>query len=111
MLRILRQGINSSISPVLIITNLEVILREFLGLIDLFEVQIFCIHELSKVVIIGKYKNFILRALHIILLKCENFNNDQKLKIVSMISSFNQNYLSKKSLFNAISSNYQNSAD
>ena len=62
-LRVSIQGISSSVSFSLTIVELEVITREFLGPADLFEAQTLCVYKLSEIVIIGKHKDFILRAL------------------------------------------------
>ena len=62
-LRVLRQDISSSVSFALTIIDLEVVTKEFLGLADLFRAQTFYIHELSKVLMVGKYKDFMSRAL------------------------------------------------
>ena len=62
LLRVSKQGIGSSVSLVLMIIDLEVVIREFLSPADLSEAQIFYVHELLKVVMVGKHKNFILRA-------------------------------------------------
>ena len=62
-LRVLRQGISSSVSFTLTIIDLEVVTREFLSLADLFGTQILCVHESSEVVMVGKHEDFMLRAL------------------------------------------------
>lgn len=41
---------------------MEIIIKEFLDLIDLFKAQTFCIHKLSKDIMVNKNKNFILIA-------------------------------------------------
>ena len=45
------------------IIDLEVVTREFLSLADLSGNQTLCVHELWEVVIVGKHKDFMLRAL------------------------------------------------
>ena len=62
-LGISRQGISSSVSFALTIIDLEVVTRECLGPADLSGAQTLCIHESSEVVIVGKHKDFMLRAL------------------------------------------------
>ena len=62
-LRVSRQGISSSVSFALTIIDSEVITREFLGPADLPGAQILCIHELSKVVMVGKHEDSMSRAL------------------------------------------------
>ena len=39
------------------------IIKEFLGLVDLFRTQTLYVHELAEIVIVDKYKNLILRPL------------------------------------------------
>ena len=62
-LRVSRQGISSSVSFALTIINLEVVIKEFLGPADLPGAQTLRIHESSKVVMVGKHENFMLKAL------------------------------------------------
>ena len=62
-LRVSKQGISSSVSFALTIIDLEIITKEFLGPADLFRAQTLHIHELSEVVIVGKYEDFMSKAL------------------------------------------------
>ncbi len=61
-LGVLKQGISSSISFALLIIDLEVILWQFLSLVDLSIVQVLYIYEALEVVVVCKYENFILPA-------------------------------------------------
>ena len=61
-LRVSKQGIGSSVSLTLIIIDVEVVMGEFLSPADLFGAETSRIHELSKVVIVDKHEDFILRA-------------------------------------------------
>ena len=61
-LKVSRQDISSSISFDLMIVNLKAVTGEFLGLADLFEAQTLCIHESAEVIMVNKYKDFMLRA-------------------------------------------------
>ena len=61
LLRVLRQGISSSVSLALTIVNLEVVAREFLGPADLSAVQTLCLHESAEVVVVGEYEYLMLR--------------------------------------------------
>ena len=61
LLRVLKQGIGSSISLALTTVDLEVVTKEFLGLTDLSGAQTLYVHKLVKVVVVGKHKHFILR--------------------------------------------------
>ena len=63
LLRVLRQGIGSSVSLALTIIDLEMITREFLSQADLPGAQTFCVHESSEIVMVGKHKDFMSRAL------------------------------------------------
>lgn len=49
------EGVGDGVSFALLIINMEIILREFLGLADLARTQTFYIYELMEIVIIGKY--------------------------------------------------------
>lgn len=60
LLKILGRGICSSIYFILLIINIKIILKEFLGSVNLFGAQIFCIYELLEIIIVYKYKKFIL---------------------------------------------------
>lgn len=63
LLRVLRQGIGSSVCFALIVINSEIITKKFLSLTDLSEAQTLYIYKLVEVVKVDKYKNFMLRAL------------------------------------------------
>ena len=60
-LRVLRQGISSSVSLVLTIIDSEVAMREFLGPADLSRAQTLCVYELAEVVVVGKYEHLMLK--------------------------------------------------
>ena len=75
LLKVLRQGVSSSISFALTIVNLEVVIREFLGPADWFGIQTLCIHKPVKVVMVGKHKDSMLGALEIVPPGLESFNN------------------------------------
>ena len=47
---------------ILLIINLKIVLREFLGPINLFKAQNFYVYKMTKVIIIYKDKNLILAA-------------------------------------------------
>lgn len=74
-LRKAKQEISYSISLSLIITDSEVVLREFLSPTDLTKAQTFCIHELTEVVMVNLDKNLILAAFQVVLPCFEDFNN------------------------------------
>ena len=63
LLRVLRQGVSSSIGFALSIIDSKVVTKEFLSPANLSGAQTLCIHEPAKVVVVGKYKNFMLRAI------------------------------------------------
>lgn len=58
-LREAKQSISYSICFFLIIIDLEVISREFLGQADLTSTKTFCIHEFSEDVMVNKDKDFV----------------------------------------------------
>ena len=62
LLRVLRQGISSSINLALSIINLGVVTREFLSLTDLSGAQTLRVQETAKVVMVDEYKYFMLKA-------------------------------------------------
>ena len=67
LLKVLKQGISSSISLAPAIINLKIVLKKFLGAIKLFKTQTLYIYKFLKVVIAGKYKNFMLKAFYQVL--------------------------------------------
>ena len=75
-MRVLKQGISSFICLVLTIIDLKVITREFLSPVNLSETQNFHVYELLEVVIVGKYDDFILKALYVVPLSLESLNNN-----------------------------------
>ena len=75
LLRVWREGITSFISFALMIVDLEVIIREFLGLADLSKVLTLCVHQLAEVFMVGTYKDFMLSAFKVVSLGLKSFNN------------------------------------
>lgn len=69
------------------------ILRKFLSLLNLAEIQILCIYKLVEIIIISEDKNLIFVVFQVIILSLEIINNSQKLLIISLILSFYRNYL------------------
>ena len=63
LLRVLKQGIGSSVSLALMIIDLNVVTREFLSPADLSGALTLRVHESSEVVMVGEHKDFMLRAL------------------------------------------------
>lgn len=59
----------------LVIVDLKIVPREFLGPADLSKAQAFYIHELTKIVMVGQYKDFVLTAFEIVASGLEGFNN------------------------------------
>ena len=76
LLRVSKQGINSSIYISLIIVNLKLVVKEFLGTANMSGAQTLRVHESREVVVVGKYKDFMLRALQVISLNFVTLNND-----------------------------------
>ena len=62
------------------------------GLADLVRAQTFYIYKMIEVVIIGKYKYFVLAIFEIVAPYFEHLSNGQNHNIVSFISSFGWNY-------------------
>ncbi len=58
-LREAKPGVNSNISFSLAIIDLQVILREFLGSLDLFGNQALDIRQLVKIVVVNKNKDLV----------------------------------------------------
>ena len=69
--------------------DLEVIIRKILGLIDLTKAQIFCIYKSTDIIILYKNENLIFLAFQIVPPGFKNFNNRQKLIIMSFVLYFN----------------------
>ena len=62
-LKVSRQGIGSSVSLALTIIDSEVVTREFLSPADLSGAQTLRVHKSSEVIMVGKYEDFMSRAL------------------------------------------------
>ena len=62
-LRVSRQGIGSFVSFALTIIDSDVLTIEFMSPTDLSGAQTLYVHELSEGVMVGKYENFMSRAL------------------------------------------------
>ena len=60
-MRISRQGISSFVNLLLMIVDLKVVPREFLGPADLFGAQTLCLYEPTEVVMVRKYEHLMLR--------------------------------------------------
>lgn len=67
-----------------------------MNLLDLRKAQSFYINKLIKIVIVSKDKHLILSAFKIVASSFKSLNNSQKLIIMSFITSFCKNYLSKE---------------
>ena len=63
LLKVSRQDISSLVSLTLIIINLEVVTREFLGPANLTRAQTFRVYKPAEVVVLGEYEHLILRPL------------------------------------------------
>lgn len=61
-MKIIKHSVDIGICLVLIIIHLEIMVKKFLNLLNLFENIIFYIYKAIKVVIIDKNKNFIFIA-------------------------------------------------
>ena len=72
------------------------LLKELLSLANLTRVQTLCIYELTEVIMISKNKSFVFAAFSIVAPSFENFNNSQKLTIISVLLSFSQKNFSQK---------------
>ncbi len=57
-----RQGISRNISLSLTIIDLEVVLRELLGLVNLIRTQTLCINESAEVIMASKDKDLVFAA-------------------------------------------------
>ena len=75
LLRILTYGIGSYIFLAQVIINLEIVIKKFLSLANLFGAKSLCDHELSEIIIVGKYEDFMLIALKVVFPSFENLNN------------------------------------
>ncbi len=74
------------------IIDLEIVLRELLGLVDLTRAQAFCIHKSTEVIIISKDKDLIFAALQLVAPSLKGFNNSQELLIVGFVPSLSEDY-------------------
>ena len=70
-----RQSICSRICLILAIIDVKIVSRELLGLADLLRVQVFCIHETMKVIVVHKDEKLMLAALQVVAPNLKCFNN------------------------------------
>ena len=61
LLKVLKQGISSFVNLALTIIDLEVVMRDILGLANLFGAQTLGVHKPVEVVMVGEYKHLVLR--------------------------------------------------
>lgn len=92
-LREAKPGVRSKIRLSLVITNLQLILREFLGPLDLFGNQALGIRELAKIVVVNKNKDLVFSAFHILVPSLKGLHNGRKLLMVGLIPNFSQDHL------------------
>lgn len=75
------------------------ILRKFLDLLNFSETQAFCIHKLILVIMMRKTKNLVFVIFQIVVSNLNDFNNNQKLSIISFVSRvYKLSFLEKKIL-------------
>lgn len=70
-------------------------IKEFLSLLDLFGAQTLCINEISKIIIIDKYKKLILTTFKVVMPYLTSFNTCQKFTVMNHVSSLCKNHFSK----------------
>lgn len=58
--------------------------------------QTLYIYKLTKVAVVDQKKNLVFTAFSVVPAGVQGFNDVQKITVVSLISSFSQNYLLKK---------------
>ena len=76
-----RYNISRSISFSLMIIDLKVVLKEFLGPTDLGRAQAFRIHELTKIIIVSNDKDFVSTASQVIVPSFKDFNNSKNFSL------------------------------
>ena len=78
---------------------MKIILREFLGLADLFGAQILYINKLIKVIIFYKNEYFMLATFKKMMPYLKSFDNCWKFSILDLISSLCKNNFSPKKYY------------
>lgn len=78
------------------VINLKVILREFLGLINLTKIQTFQIHKLTEVFMVSKDEVLVFTAFYIVMLSLKSLHNGQEFLIVDFITGLSRDHLSRK---------------
>ena len=96
LLRETRQSVCSSICFSLTIIDLKRIARKLLSLADLAKTQALCIHESSTIIVISENDNLVFATFQIITPCFEDFNDSQKLTVVSFVSSFGRNHFTRE---------------
>lgn len=101
-LRKTKKSICSSISYYLTIINLKIIMRKFLGPLDLLKTQVLHIYKLTEVIIVYEHQYFILTALEAVALSLKELNDGQKLNVMGLVPSFDRNHLSRKIFYQVL---------
>lgn len=90
----------------LIIIDLEIILRELLGLTDLTKAQALHFHKWSEVIIVNKDEKLIFTTFQVVALSVKSFNNNQNLVIMGFIPSFCEDYFLRKKSYWILLTNF-----
>ena len=75
------------------------VLRELLGLADLFGAQAFYIHEMTEVILVRKDKNLMLKIFHVVPPGLESLDDSQKLAVMGLIACLYRNYFPRKECY------------
>ena len=95
-LREVRHSISCCIGFFLTLINSKIVSKELLGLADLTRAQVFCIHELTEVIIVNKDKDLIIVVFQIIAPSLNDENDSQELLIISLILSLSGDHFLRK---------------
>lgn len=81
-----KQNISCSISLFLTMIDLEVVLKELMDLADLRKTQVFCIHELSEIIMVNKDEDLVFPTLQVVMSSFKAFDNSRKLLIMGFLA-------------------------
>lgn len=90
----------------LMIVNLKVVPKELLSPTDLPRAEVFDIHKLTKVIVVGKNKNLIFITFQVVVPSLKDFNDGQKYLIIDLIMTLSKNHLLWEKSYRVLLANF-----
>ena len=83
------------------------VIKEFLGPLDLAKAQALYIHELTEVVVVRKGKDLVFVAFQIGTPSLKGLNNGQELMIVGFVAGFSKDHFSKEKSYQMLFTSFR----